>query len=61
VSNAPWTRRDQERFEDRIAAEIHELRGDVDRLATRFTLLLGGLGVLVFVVNISVAIWLSIR
>lgn len=53
-----WTKRDHERFEDRIAAELRELRVEVDRLATRFTFLLGGLGVLVFVVNVAIAIYL---
>lgn len=53
-----WTRHDQERFEDRIAKEIHELRVDVQNLATRFAWLLGGLGVLVFVVNIAATIYL---
>lgn len=54
----PWTKGDQERFEDRIAVELRELREDVERLGMRFAWLLGGLGVLVFVVNVGIEIYL---
>lgn len=53
-----WTRADQRRFEDGIRAELHELREDIAKVASRVTLILGGLGVLVFVVNVAIAIYL---
>lgn len=58
MTDSPWTRRDQERFEDRISTELHELRKDVQHLAFRFAWMLGGLGVLVFVINIGVTVYL---
>jgi len=53
-----WYKSDQHRFEDNISRELHELRAEVQALATRFAWMLGGLGVLVFVVNVGLTIWL---
>lgn len=47
-----WTRPDQHRYEDRTQAELQKLEKAVDRLTQRVTLLLGGIGLLVFVIPI---------
>jgi hypothetical protein len=43
-----WTNAEHYRFEDRISAEIHNLREDVEAIGTRLTLLLGGLALVAF-------------
>jgi|GEM_PF-4870295 len=47
-----WTEVDHNRYEDRTAREIHELRNDVKALGQRISWLLGAIGVLVFVINL---------
>lgn len=47
-----WQREDQHRYDDRTRAEIQRLERAVDRLTQRVTLLLGGIGLLVFVIPI---------
>lgn len=47
-----WNRTDQHRYEDQTRAELQKLQGAVDRLTARVTLLLGGIGLLVFVIPI---------
>lgn len=53
-----WTETDHNRFEDRVAKEVHDLRtevrslgADLKALAARFAWLMGALAVLVFVAN----------
>lgn len=53
-----WTEEDHHRFENRVSAEIKELKSEVHSLGNRLTLLLGGLGVVIFVVNIMVTVYL---
>lgn len=45
-----WTTTDHFRFEDRVSRELHNLRGDVEGIGTRLTLLIGGLAILGFVI-----------
>jgi hypothetical protein len=52
-----WTEVDHNRFEDRVSKEIHDLRAEVRGLGQRMAWLLGGLGAIIFVVNI-VATWI---
>lgn len=47
-----WTERDQERFEDRVTQELHDLRADVGRIGNRLTLIFGGLSVMIFLLPI---------
>jgi len=47
-----WSQRDHDRFEDRIAEQIHELREEVHLLATRMAWLLGAIAVLVFLIGL---------
>lgn len=54
-----WTEVDHIRFEDRISREIHDLRQDVKATASSLGRLLGGIAVLIFIVNIMVTIWLK--
>jgi len=42
----------QHRYEDRIKDELESLERAVDRLTQRVTMLLGGIGLLVFVIPI---------
>jgi len=48
-----WTTDQQHRYEDRITDEMEKLEKAVDRLTTRVTLLMGAIGVLVFVIPIA--------
>ena len=48
-----WTRDAQHRFEDRTATELKDLERAVDRLTQRVTLLMGAIGLLVFVIPIA--------
>lgn len=48
------------RFEDRIADELKALRDDVKALSARMAWILGGLGVLVFVVNLAATLYLRV-
>lgn len=48
-----WTRDAQHRYEDRTGSEIHELRQSVERLTNRVTMLMGALGLLVFIIPIA--------
>ena len=47
-----WTEQDHYRFEDRVTAEIRELRKDVETLSSRLTWLLGGLALATFLITI---------
>lgn len=53
-----WTEEDHYRFESRVTTELKELKAEVHGLANRLTLLLGGLGVVIFIVNIAVTFYL---
>jgi hypothetical protein len=53
-----WTESDHFRFEDRVSKEIHALREEVKVLGSRLALGMGGLAVIVFVVNLAVALGL---
>jgi hypothetical protein len=53
-----WTEVDHNRFEDRVSKEIHDLRTEVRGLGQRMAWLLGGLGVVIFVVNIVATIYI---
>lgn len=44
-----WSREDHHRFEDRLTSQIGEMRDDLDQIANRLTLLLGGIALLAFV------------
>ena len=47
-----WHRDAQHRYEDRTREELQKLESAIDRLTQRVTLLLGGIGLLVFVIPI---------
>ena len=47
-----WSVDQQHRYEDRIKGELEKLEAAVDRLTQRVTMLLGGIGLLVFVIPI---------
>jgi hypothetical protein len=47
-----WTVDQQHRYEDRTKEELQKLEQAVDRLTQRVTMLLGGIGLLVFVIPI---------
>ena len=47
-----WSVANHERYEDRIGSEIRDLEKAVERLTHRITLMLGGLGLLVFVLPV---------
>lgn len=47
-----WTEGDHYRFEDRVSKELEKLRKDVESLSARLTLMLGGLGILAFLIPI---------
>lgn len=47
-----WTRDEHYRFDERVARELDKLEDAVDKLTTRVTLLVGGLGVLAFLANV---------
>jgi hypothetical protein len=53
-----WTEADHIRFEDRVSKEIHDLRNEVRGLGQRMSWLLGGLGVVIFIVNIVATVWI---
>ena len=58
-----WTRTEQHRREDRIDEDIDDLRKDIGRLNNRLTLMLGGIGLLAFVLPIIapfIRIWLGV-
>lgn len=58
-----WTREDQYRFEDGIKSELKEIRGDLERLATRVLMIFGGIVVLAFIIPLLVPMlreWLNI-
>jgi len=58
-----WTKADHNRYEDRIALELHALREDVGRLTLRVTLMIGGVGVLGFILPLIapfVRAWLNL-
>lgn len=48
-----WSKSDQHRFEDQINAEMKEVERAVDRLTQRVTLLMGAIGLLVFILPIA--------
>lgn len=43
-----WTREEQHRYEDKVSDELKALRADIRDLSTRLLLMLGGLGLLAF-------------
>ena len=45
-----WLAEDHHRFDSGIKEELKEIRREMDAIATRLTLLLGGLGILAFLV-----------
>ena len=47
-----WSRDAQMRYEDRTREELQKLESAIDRLTQRVTMLLGGIGLLVFVIPI---------
>lgn len=58
-----WTAEAHHRFEDRISREINNLREDLDAIGMRITLLLGGLGIMAFLVPVLAPFfraWLNI-
>lgn len=48
-----WTRDAQHRYEDRTSDELEHLRSSVERLTTRVTLMMGGIGLLIFIIPIA--------
>ena len=58
-----WQRDDQHRFEDRIVAELREIRLDLEKLTNRVLLILGAVGILAFIIPIVVPLvrdWLNV-
>jgi hypothetical protein len=53
-----WTEEDHHRFENRVSTELKELRSEVHALGQRMGWLLGGLGVVIFIVNIIATIYI---
>jgi hypothetical protein len=47
-----WSVAQHDRYEDRVTSEIRDLEAAVDKLTHRITLMLGGLGLLVFVLPV---------
>lgn len=48
-----WTQDQQHRYEDRVGREMEKLEAAVDRLTNRVTLLMGAIGLLVFILPIA--------
>lgn len=48
-----WSRTDQHRFEDQVKQDMKEVERAVDRLTQRVTLLMGAIGLLVFILPIA--------
>ena len=48
-----WEESQQHRYEDRMAAELQNIRSEVKKLADRILLLMGALGLLAFVLPIA--------
>lgn len=48
-----WTRDAQHRYEDRTGRELERLEAAVDRLTNRVTLLMGAIGLIVFILPIA--------
>lgn len=48
-----WTEADQERYERRVAQEVHGLRGEVKQLADRVLMMLGAIGLLAFLLPLA--------
>jgi len=58
-----WTRQEQYRFEDRVSRELEGIRADLEQLASRLLMVLGGIVVLAFVVPLLVPVmrdWLRL-
>lgn len=58
-----WTRAEQHRREDRIDGDIDEIRAELKAIGNRLTLMLGGIGLLAFVLPIIapfVRVWLGV-
>jgi hypothetical protein len=47
-----WTTDQQHRYEDRVVGDIKELEKAVDRLTQRVTMLMGAIGLLIFLIPI---------
>lgn len=47
-----WTRQEQHRREDRIDADIDDIRAELRGIGNRLTLMVGGIGVLAFLLPI---------
>lgn len=48
-----WTRDAQHRYEDRVGREVEKLERAVEKLTTRVTLLMGAIGLIVFILPIA--------
>lgn len=48
-----WTEFDQEKYERRVAREVHGLRSEVKQLADRVLMLLGAIMLLAFLIPIA--------
>lgn len=48
-----WSKSDQHRYEDQTSAKLSEVEKAVDRLTQRVTLLMGAIGLLVFILPIA--------
>ena len=48
-----WSRDAQHRYEDRMASEIQALERAVEKLTQRVTLLMGAIGLIVFILPIA--------
>ena len=58
-----WTVAEQYRFEDRLNDQLREMQFSIDRLTARLTLLMGGVGLLAFMVPIVAPLlrsWLNL-
>ena len=58
-----WTVAEQYRFEDHLDLQLRKMQLSIDRLTARLTLLMGGVGVLAFMVPIVAPLlrsWLNI-
>lgn len=47
-----WTVRDHDRYENRISAELRDLRDELDVIGTRLSLMMGGIAVLAVILNL---------
>ena len=55
-----WTETDHNRFEDRVAHELRDMRADLKSMGTRMAYAMGALAILVFLVNIAAFVFLPV-